>query len=577
MDEAAIHQWLSRKHISVPLQWVRECVQFLRMEVNYAVDISKSMYSQMRSLLGRNVGNLEVQEMEEPGAKWGPKASRCMMLEITDGVRRIKAVEQEAIAALNYAWNPGTKVLLNGPIRCVENCLMLTNGSITILGGLVEELTEKFNSEKILQEILIQSTAANKENCSKRFLNPGKIRANNHDSKVEMKHHKSEYKQPICTSEWEEDMSDSEFLDCRQTGPGDCSFNSDWLSSEPSVIHPKHNSTEIGQHAEGFDALTWSDDELVEGADKPKSMPQHQLLSRSTLKHDEGACNFNNESMVWSDTDDIDILDGDVIKNQGESPPKATLQNNNLSSVNMKRGISESTFSHTDQIKDSCPRVNPEKLSNSVIDLLSSSSDDDEPFNTTSLQKNQQTVTSGPPLNPQPMLAQSKPQHSIMTNSSGEAGMADTTYATFRDECCESHRCQFHYLSQLSPSSNLKTIVIKAHVSTVLDKLGRSADKTRWTLNVRINDGTSFLDCLISHQLIESHIGRVRETLKKSKANITDKRIVVQKMKNFADRLAAANGMMHVDVTDSARPVLLDIRQPTQNDVRLFQMCLARN
>lgn len=37
--------------------------------MNYAIDIGKSKYSQLRLISGANDGNLEVQELEDPATK----------------------------------------------------------------------------------------------------------------------------------------------------------------------------------------------------------------------------------------------------------------------------------------------------------------------------------------------------------------------------------------------------------------------------------------------------------------------------------------------------------------------------
>ena len=48
--------------------------------------------------------------------------------------------------------------------------------------------------------------------------------------------------------------------------------------------------------------------------------------------------------------------------------------------------------------------------------------------------------------------------------------------------------------------------LLQAHISTVIDKIGTSADKTEWTLNVRINDGSGYLDCRVSHKVTTSQL-----------------------------------------------------------------------
>ena len=42
--------------------------------------------------------------------QWEPKSSRCLLLEVTDGVNKIKAIEAEPIGVLNGTIDPGVKV-----------------------------------------------------------------------------------------------------------------------------------------------------------------------------------------------------------------------------------------------------------------------------------------------------------------------------------------------------------------------------------------------------------------------------------------------------------------------------------
>jgi hypothetical protein len=61
-------------------------------------------------------------------------------LELTDGHTTISAMEYQPIKVLNSKLTPGTKILLTGPMRCVEKVLFLESKNVKILGGEVDTL-----------------------------------------------------------------------------------------------------------------------------------------------------------------------------------------------------------------------------------------------------------------------------------------------------------------------------------------------------------------------------------------------------------------------------------------------------
>ena len=46
------------------------------------------------------------------------------------------------------------QVVLRGPLRVVNDCVMLTRGCVEVLGGHVEELMENYNQTAVLQQLL---------------------------------------------------------------------------------------------------------------------------------------------------------------------------------------------------------------------------------------------------------------------------------------------------------------------------------------------------------------------------------------------------------------------------------------
>uniref|UniRef100_A0A2M4AA52 Tudor domain-containing protein 3 n=1 Tax=Anopheles triannulatus TaxID=58253 RepID=A0A2M4AA52_9DIPT len=92
----------------------------------------------------RNLGAPKVNEESKV-------APRLLKLTITDGQTQYVALEHEHIPALSLNTPPGTKLLLkNGPIRIAAGVLMLSDKNITVLGGHVTALVEKWELSRTM-------------------------------------------------------------------------------------------------------------------------------------------------------------------------------------------------------------------------------------------------------------------------------------------------------------------------------------------------------------------------------------------------------------------------------------------
>lgn len=87
-----------------------------------------------------------------------PRSStkRVLRLELTDGHRTITAMEYRPISCLNTKLLPGTKLLIMGPLRCINGVLFLEAKSVRILGGEVSSKTIENAYENVLRRCLNQ-------------------------------------------------------------------------------------------------------------------------------------------------------------------------------------------------------------------------------------------------------------------------------------------------------------------------------------------------------------------------------------------------------------------------------------
>ena len=79
-----------------------------------------------------------------------------LKLELTDGFRTVSALEYRPIPCLTTQLTPGLKVIVTGPLRCVNHILFLEQKNIRILGGEVTTMVIENAYENILRKSLNQ-------------------------------------------------------------------------------------------------------------------------------------------------------------------------------------------------------------------------------------------------------------------------------------------------------------------------------------------------------------------------------------------------------------------------------------
>lgn len=77
-------------------------------------------------------------------------------LELTDGFGTVSALEYTSIPILTTKLTPGTKLTINGPVRCVNHILFLEAKNVRILGGEITNLAIENAYENVLRKKLNQ-------------------------------------------------------------------------------------------------------------------------------------------------------------------------------------------------------------------------------------------------------------------------------------------------------------------------------------------------------------------------------------------------------------------------------------
>lgn len=131
------------------------------LQLNYLMDISEPCYDQLRNLYNEKLDEADDEIQMRKNQTQHVRKRRMLKLELTDGKRTVIGMEYTPIAALNTKLPPGVKVLLSGPIRCINRVMFLEPKNVKILGGEVDTLLITNAFENILLKQLGQPLKAN--------------------------------------------------------------------------------------------------------------------------------------------------------------------------------------------------------------------------------------------------------------------------------------------------------------------------------------------------------------------------------------------------------------------------------
>ncbi|KAM8866023.1 recQ-mediated genome instability protein 1 [Synchiropus picturatus] len=121
------------------------------VQVDSLLDVSQPAYTQLQKWRGTECGNDEVSAVTQNTQRpWEAKPTRMLLMQVTDGVQTLEAMEYKPITALNTALRPGVKLQLSGEMTCRLGVLLLEPGNIKVLGGEVEDLADRNNQGRIL-------------------------------------------------------------------------------------------------------------------------------------------------------------------------------------------------------------------------------------------------------------------------------------------------------------------------------------------------------------------------------------------------------------------------------------------
>ncbi|XP_035021312.2 recQ-mediated genome instability protein 1 [Hippoglossus stenolepis] len=121
------------------------------VQVDSLLDVSQPAYIQLQKLRGTDCGNDEVSAVTQATQRsWEARPTRMLLLQVTDGVQSLEAMEYQPIPALSAALRPGAKLQLQGRMVCRLGMLLLGPSNVKVLGGEVEDLVDRNKQGQVL-------------------------------------------------------------------------------------------------------------------------------------------------------------------------------------------------------------------------------------------------------------------------------------------------------------------------------------------------------------------------------------------------------------------------------------------
>lgn len=121
------------------------------VQIDSVLDISQPAYGQLQKWKGTDCANDEVSAVTQSTQRpWETRPTRMLLLQVTDGVQNMEAMEYQPISALSAALRPGVKLRLQGDIPCRLGVMLLGPTNVKLLGGEVEDLVDRNHQGRVL-------------------------------------------------------------------------------------------------------------------------------------------------------------------------------------------------------------------------------------------------------------------------------------------------------------------------------------------------------------------------------------------------------------------------------------------
>lgn len=511
------------------------------VQVDSLLDVSQPAYGQLQKWRGTDCTNDEVSAVTQNTQRpWEAKATRMLLLQITDGVQNLEAMEYQPIPALSEALRPGAKLQLQGKMVCRLGVVLLGPTNVKVLGGEVEDLVERNTQGRVLCRTLglPEPEQQREEEVTKASTQPRQDNQELEDLEVDDA-------ELLASLEEHSEVEVLPVQPSRDSGYGTVQGTStlssnvgNLLSSQASTLLHRSDLTQTNRS--GSVGRSHNDDDLAESfhSDRMDQNSQEEI----------GA----NDEFPDEDFDDfpLDELDGVILQESGnvDGDHRGTFQNNRISG-------NQSNVERATQPKPAQPETRALRVSG----ILEGSA----PSRSATLKRDHQGFSRGAPVTAKPLFSSTVlglPKESeLVINDDDfmdedmdcllvEHNTAQTERSGEMTRICakeqserESENTSSWGLSRISPKTSLNAtesdashpaltltsapftylclleklmskplsqpieVHVKAFIVTLLGKL--TSSNGVWSVSASISDGTGYLDVELSNEVLTGLLG----------------------------------------------------------------------
>ncbi|XP_029961551.1 recQ-mediated genome instability protein 1 [Salarias fasciatus] len=530
------------------------------IQVDSLLDVSQPAYAQLQKWRGTDCSNDEVSAVTQTTQRsWEARPTRMLLLQVTDGVQSLEAMEYQFIPELSAELRCGAKLQLQGKIVCRLGVLLLGPSNVKVLGGEVEDLVERNSKGRVLCRTLGIPEEQQQETEA---VEPAPPQGNQEEGDSELND-----AELLASLEAQEEVEmlqvrpaqDSGYETLRGT-----STPSSWSSSVRSFFSTASSRSETSTNSSRSGLMQSRRGASVQEQERSGFSPSDTTHSEIQDHH------MADEDFPDEDFDDLPLDELDNMIFQENAPPLSESRPRNTPVTgNVEPGLRSSVSRHTAQKRDrlGCPvrvsgglnaatsqpssspsALNSLQKSEAVVIPESDCMDEDmdclfEDIEGCDLQTDKSGGSSRPPV--QQMAYKDRESAASgsswrLSSKSRSSGTSSKTGYALESTCgplqgqippsgsfesvrlSSNQQCDsaapavtltskpFTYLCVLekmtsSPQPQTTEIHVKAFIVTLLGKL--SSSNGVWSVRATISDGTGYLDVELSDEVLTSLLG----------------------------------------------------------------------
>uniref|UniRef100_UPI0037E7FF0D recQ-mediated genome instability protein 1 n=1 Tax=Semicossyphus pulcher TaxID=241346 RepID=UPI0037E7FF0D len=512
------------------------------VQVDSLLDVSQPAYGQLQSWKGTDCANDEVSAVTQNTQRpWEARPTRMLLLQVTDGIQSLEAMEYQPIPALSTALRPGAKLQLQGRMVCRLGVLLLGPSNIKILGGEVEDLVDRNNQGRMLCRTL---GLPEEEQQQQEEAPPAPQQGNQEVEDLEM-----DDAELLASLEAQEVVERVPARPVRDSGYGtlsETSTQSSRSSSVRSYVSAASSRSQASARSHRSGSIQSSRGGSIQGhphgnqhedSDLFDLLPSERSIPQEIPDHD-----MTDEDFPDEDFDDLplDELDGVIIqqstdvsssshrgtgnRDTGIKPQTAQLQTHTLNASGSGLGSNNSRLTLQNRDRQGCtggaagqvsstaaakPLHESEIVSNDEHDFMDVDMDcfleEVEPVRTRA--PDLLPVQQGPSRDRERSVT---PQGQSCTSSTAETERLSANKPAQSDSSVSALTLTsppFTYLCLLDEKQHHQTteIRVKAFIVTLLGKMSSSSGL--WRVCATISDGTGYLDIELSDEVLTGLLG----------------------------------------------------------------------